>query len=162
MKTCRRCSELKDESAFGICRGNASGRQSYCKACMAADKRERYGAKERDKRRDQLLRKYGLTQAAFKTMLAGQKHKCGICREDLDTENLKSGRGAVVDHDHKTGKVRGILCNRCNKAIGLLRDNPSHAQGASCYLVAHNDLLHEQVAQRGLGAIDEIMESFPF
>lgn len=134
MKTCRRCNELKDESAFAKCKANASGLQSYCKACNASDKRERYGAKERAQRRSQLLRKYGLTHDAFEAMLRGQNFTCPICIEPFQLDDFKGPKGPVVDHCHQTGTVRGLLCQLCNKAHGLFKDDLAALQNAATYL----------------------------
>lgn len=80
----------------------------------------------RDKVLDQRYkRRYGISYATYKTMLAKQNNKCLICNsEDM----------LVVDHNHKTGEVRGLLCHGCNCAIGLLRDDPSILQSAITYL----------------------------
>jgi hypothetical protein len=68
---------------------------------------------------------------ALKSMIASTI-SCTICG---DEGNL------VVDHDHKENKIRGILCNRCNKGLGLFRDNPDFLEYARIYLLASkNDL----------------------
>lgn len=69
---------------------------------------------------------YGLTPAAYDDMLAGQGGGCAVCSS---TESL------VVDHNHETGEVRGILCSRCNSALGLLKDSPVLLNRASSYLI---------------------------
>lgn len=135
MKTCRRCNELKDESAFRKCTGNRDGLQSYCNPCAADDKRARYTPKERAKRRNNLLRQYGLTHDAFETMLAGQNSECQICTEPFQLDDMRGPKGAVVDHDHRSGNVRGLLCQCCNRALGMLKDNPFTAQSAALYLL---------------------------
>ncbi len=85
-----------------------------------------WATNNRDKVLDQRYKKrYGISYADYKTMLAKQKNKCLICNvEDM----------LVVDHNHKTNEVRGLLCNGCNCAIGLLRDDPAILQSAITYL----------------------------
>lgn len=72
------------------------------------------------------LLKYGLTQEAFDNLLESQKGLCLIC--------LRPPKGPSVDHDHKTGKVRGILCRICNAALGAFRDDPEALERARVYL----------------------------
>lgn len=88
-------------------------------------------------RRDASLRqKYGLSRIDFDRMLAAQSSVCAICYESLAPGALLR---PVVDHDHETGRVRGILCDRCNHALGHLRDNPEIARRASLYLQGARD-----------------------
>lgn len=71
--------------------------------------------------RDQQLRRdYGITQDDYLRILAYQHKKCAICRRHMDG-HLK-GKFLQVDRDHKTNRVRGLLCPNCNKALGLLQD----------------------------------------
>jgi hypothetical protein len=87
----------------------------------------------RDKRKDYYLRRtYGLTLAEYKKILDGQNGVCAIC--GTDDPKGKSGTYFVVDHDHETGENRGLLCNRCNRAIGLLGESRDLLQSASEYL----------------------------
>jgi hypothetical protein len=72
-----------------------------------------------------LKRKYGMTLADFSHLLADQEYKCAICFREV---NL------VVDHNHLTGEVRGLLCGRCNRALGMLEDNPVLAENLAEYL----------------------------
>ena len=65
-----------------------------------------------------LSKSYGISLDEYCSMLDSQGGVCAICKE-----KCKSGRRLSVDHDHRTGSIRGLLCSRCNTAIGLLRDN---------------------------------------
>lgn len=85
------------------------------------------------KRRAWAFRKYGgLTAEQVLAMAIAQDHRCAICG------NPPEGRGKAdvlhVDHCHKTGKVRALLCGWCNIAIGLLGDDPAQADRAAAYL----------------------------
>lgn len=71
------------------------------------------------------MRNYGLTEAERDEMVASQMGLCIIC--------LKAP-AAHVDHCHKTGKVRGVLCFNCNSAIGKLGDDPDAVRRAAAYL----------------------------
>jgi len=65
------------------------------------------------------LQKYGITPEQAVDMLAGQGWCCALCARELSRESMN------VDHCHTTGRVRGILCTRCNSALGALGDNPA-------------------------------------
>lgn len=75
---------------------------------------------------------YGLTPMEYHRLYRQQKGKCAICRRRI----LKYARrrtfrdAAVVDHNHQTGEVRGLLCHTCNRALGMLRDSPTLLQRA--------------------------------
>ena len=75
--------------------------------------------------------KYGISNTDFNNLLFAQNNRCAICKEPLD---LQTPYAVHIDHDHKRGKVRGILCRKCNLAIGQLRDNPEYAYNAFIYL----------------------------
>ena len=89
-------------------------------SCIAA--REKYRSKPETKEKDRnrrLLQNYGLTNQDYELMLKGQKFccaGCGLHQNDLEKK-------LNVDHDHATGKVRGLLCGNCNRALGLVKDN---------------------------------------
>jgi len=78
-------------------------------------------------RRDRLLQRYGLSREAFNAMLIGQGSVCAVCHQG-------NGASLQVDHNHKTGMVRGLLCFRCNAAAGLLSDQSERAQSLAEYL----------------------------
>ena len=141
MKTCKVCGVSKSLDDFYRNEGGRDGRRPECKACNLAaraakyranprpaieralrwqrENPERHKAKQREyvesgrksasSRKSHLKRKYGLTLEDFDAMVASQGGGCAICgRTDADN----------VDHDHVTGRVRGILCFNCNVAIG--------------------------------------------
>jgi hypothetical protein len=82
------------------------------------------------------LKKYKLTPGQFKKMVLIQNNKCGICEKDLSKVKINgSGTGPYnIDHSHTTGKIRGILCPLCNKALGLLKDNAEIIKNAIKWL----------------------------
>jgi hypothetical protein len=82
------------------------------------------------KRRARILYKYGLTEERYNEILVSQGGRCAICR----IEKCKTGRRFAVDHDHGTGKVRGILCSACNIGIGHMQDDPELLRRAADYL----------------------------
>lgn len=77
-----------------------------------------------------LRSKYGIDADFYDQLLASQGHVCAIC---LNPETV-SGRALAVDHDHTSGLVRGLLCGACNRALGLMRDDPAALARAAQYL----------------------------
>lgn len=73
-------------------------------------------------------------------MLSQQGGVCAICGSGPDGQG-PSGQTLNVDHDHATGKVRGLLCRTCNRGIGLFYDDADRVMAAAAYLLAHQDLL---------------------
>ena len=67
-------------------------------------------------RKNKLIKKFGITLEHFNLMLKNQNNKCAICKKE-ECRNL------AVDHDHKTGKIRGLLCLNCNTGLGSFKDN---------------------------------------
>lgn len=97
-----------------------------------ADRRRAYRAENRYVARDRriyLRYTYDLSPDDFRDMLVGQAGRCLIC-----DHVMQPGRDTHIDHDHRTGKVRGLLCERCNKGIGHFKDEPSRLRAAARYL----------------------------
>ncbi len=88
----------------------------------------------RRKNRDpfaQMKKLYGLTQDQYEEMYSAQLGLCGICkREQKSTRNSR----LCIDHCHRTGKIRGLLCGDCNRGIGLLGDNANTIEMAAQYV----------------------------
>lgn len=85
--------------------------------------------------RNQHLKKYGITAAHYKRLYNRQKGLCAICRQP-EAKRHKSGEPfeLAVDHNHDTGLVRGLLCGKCNAAIGLMDDDTERLRNAIKYL----------------------------
>lgn len=77
------------------------------------------------------LAKYGLTEEQFRRMYLDQKGLCAICPKRM------SGRDCHIDHDHVTGKVRGLLCSSCNTGLGFFKDSVRLLASAIVYLEKH-------------------------
>lgn len=82
----------------------------------------------------QSFRKYGMTVGEYDTMFAAQAGKCAICRQPETATRLGKVRKLCVDHDHETGRIRGLLCSDCNFGIGMLKENPQILEAAAKYL----------------------------
>ena len=81
-----------------------------------------------------LLRNYNITLAEYEQMSAAQGHKCYICQGEGFLMASWHKVKLVVDHCHTTGKVRGLLCHNCNRALGLFQDSPESLKRALDYL----------------------------
>jgi len=82
-----------------------------------------------------LKKNYGISEAEYLNLLRGQNGVCKMCKQN---SHLKSGRLAV-DHCHKTGKIRGLLCTKCNTGIGMFEDNVELLKAAIKYLEESKD-----------------------
>ncbi len=103
-------------------------RKAYLEANKLKHKRQHkiYWQKNRDRiRSNRLLARYGITLEQYNLLLKSQRKRCAICgcKEKL-----------VVDHDHLTNKVRGLLCQKCNKLLGVAQDNKRILRKAIQYL----------------------------
>lgn len=151
MKRCRRCSEEKHPMDFYRNSTRKDGLQSDCKACQTeirlawtdeqkeahlqrgyAWRRKNPKKARENHRRNRLKALYGITADEYQLRLNSQAGGCAICG-DAGAED--SSFPLEVDHDHETGRVRGLLCGRCNRALGLLDDSPFRLGCASTYLV---------------------------
>jgi hypothetical protein len=81
------------------------------------------------------MARYGLSEDAYDALLQSQNYSCALCK----SKDPKRKQGFVVDHDHDTGRIRGLLCHPCNIALGMLGDNVSGLQKAISYLEAKHD-----------------------
>lgn len=137
-KICTGCKEEKELDEFSIHPGGKHGRHSRCKECRVKYESGRWRSLSEDKKkvkndsRRQNDRKYFLetldmTLDQFKSLVLSVEGKCQICGEFV-------GESLCIDHDHRTGKFRGLLCRACNFGIGQLKDDPTILDSASRYL----------------------------
>ena len=163
MKTCKVCGVAKPLGDFYANKGGRDGRRPECKSCHLAARKARYDAnprpyiervlkwqrENRDRylagqraykesgrkavsdRKSHLKRKYGLTPEEFEELLTAQGDGCAICGKP-NPDN--------VDHDHVTGRVRGILCWNCNVGVGQFEDDVERLVAATIYLDRDDEL----------------------
>jgi len=151
-KACSVCKQVKPVSEYYKDLTKAMGVSSSCKECINT-KQAVFRSKNRELLRERarqyrennperasrlgkkrsydyvLKKKYSMTRQQYEQMMTSQDGKCLICREKAKL---------VVDHDHATREVRGLLCRKCNTALGLLRDSPLLANQAMVYLLEKN------------------------
>ncbi len=111
--------------------------QCYCIPCHKEKQKKKFGSRTPKKRLEQHLKyKYKTTLETFFQIIEEQAGKCAICCEELPDLMVyeQRRRGYAVDHNHETGKVRGLLCISCNSVLGLSKDNPDVLRRAARYL----------------------------
>src|SRR5574343_1301101 len=121
-------------------RGNAGKRKA---SVIAYDSKPESKMQKRLRTRDQTLKRYGWTEADFQRQLHRQNHQCNGCLCAIGRDSAR------VDHDHETGRVRGLLCDSCNWALGHVKDNPV----ALRRLMAHLDYKQHKVNVYLIGAL---------
>ena len=142
-KTCTKCGELKPLSEFDPRYDGTDKPYPSCRPCKQAtqteyQRRRRAADPEGEARKQRnatLKNQYGITLDEYNEMFRQQGEKCVIC----GTKECASGKTFSVDHDHKTGKVRGILCMDCNVSLGKLKDDPDLFRKAAEYLESFID-----------------------
>lgn len=160
-KRCTRCKRALPVDEFVSSKNRRDGKHPWCRACTRALQkkwlqkpgvRERVRAYQREwsrspevrqkhavyqkspagkrvKWRTKIKAKYGLTETDYLGMLAKQAGACAVCRS-----RFASSKQTHVDHCHKTGRVRGILCGHCNRALGEAKDDPRILRALADYL----------------------------
>ena len=107
---CTNCYKEKHSSDF-------SKNQTICKECQ---------------RKYHLRKKYGITQAHYDKMYDEQEGKCYLCDKKVTRYKL------AVDHCHKTGRVRKLLCTSCNAALGMLKEDKQTLSNMISYIIEHS------------------------
>jgi hypothetical protein len=134
-KVCSVCEILKPEDKFYKHRdGKLRDKCKRCHVILTSERAKSRGQEYLTKEANKAIeRKFGLTRKAYSDMLLTQEGKCPICWTDQRNEE----HIFPVDHDHNTGRVRGLLCNLCNIGLGSFRDDPVVLQNAIDYLNKH-------------------------
>jgi hypothetical protein len=130
--TCNKCSVEKPISEYY--KGH-----KRCKSCYSEtyrDKRPSYSEKKDYMLKYTYGKDFGLEQ--YENILQEQNEVCAICLNP-NTNGRKDSNSLYVDHNHSTGKVRGLLCSNCNRMLGLVGDNISTLQSAVLYLKKHKN-----------------------
>jgi hypothetical protein len=128
---CRICKIEKSSDDFYLRPDSKSNkRRTECRQCLIAS-RVTQRPKTKEQNRKYLVESYGITLDDYEVIRVKQEFRCAIC--GLHEQNNRHGR-LFIDHDHDTGKVRGLLCNDCNTGVGKFRDNPMLLHKAAVYV----------------------------
>jgi hypothetical protein len=144
-KTCSQCNLEKSLDSFRFRKRSSKKHnyESYCKACEKENYKEYYSQNRAELRlRDfeRNCRKFGLTVTQYENMAEAQQNKCAICKGPETCTRDGVVKRLAIDHCHKTNKVRMLLCNACNTAIGLLDEDPKRFASAVEYLTKFKKL----------------------
>lgn len=167
-RLCTHCRTRKPLAEFTKWHRGRGGLAPHCKACKKRKRleycernRERLAKKQREYRLENIesikayakryyqenktlfqkhriknrRKKYRITDADFDRMAREQDYLCAICKAPPVNHRFKT---LCVDHDHATGKVRGLLCHNCNAAIGMLKDSVTIIRSAANYMEFHS------------------------
>lgn len=145
-KTCTKCQEEKPLTEFSSRGGKLSHLyKSWCKTCML-EARQAWAVKNKQHlnswRRNnwevsnRRFKRHGTTREAYDELYEFQQGACALCGE-VDEKLV----WLCIDHDHSTGKVRGLLCPNCNRGVGLLKDDPNLLRRAADYIEFHKPRL---------------------
>lgn len=150
-KTCNNCKLNKAYNEFSKRGKNSNLLQSSCKICIAAKVRKNYKDyysvrvkelyKQNPRKGDdaRYKRLYGISLSQYNEMLVRQNNVCAVC---LKPETCTHKNGTIkqlsVDHCHKTNKIRGLLCDGCNRAEGYLRSDPEVIRRLADYVEKHS------------------------
>jgi hypothetical protein len=159
-KTCTGCNTFKPLDEFASRRESKDGKQTRCRACVSAYDAVRYknmapprvrvfipeeerGAYKKaydalrynpkEGRAHHLKQKYGLSVEDYERMLIAQSGRCDACNAPMI-----GSREPCVDHNHKTGRVRALLCSPCNRTIGHAKEDPICLRVLAVYLEVHH------------------------
>jgi hypothetical protein len=131
---CPGCEQALPRENFAPNTRSPSGLSSWCRACKNAASSDAY-----------FYRRYELTKDQVRDMRSSQGDRCAICGDPKPQH---------LDHDHSTGRVRRLLCQRCNHGLGLFRDEPYLLRVAALYVEGHRQ-------QHALAMVQEAMRDGP-
>jgi len=147
-KECKKCHQILGLDNFIKHKGMKDGLRNACRSCEASYRHEYYKLNKnkicaysrkwhkenpRAVKSSKLKQAYGMTVEEYDKMVLDQDNRCKICGSE--NTNNKTQTRLCVDHCHTTGKIRGLLCDNCNKSLGLMRDDPEVLKKALDYLL---------------------------
>lgn len=130
-KKCTRCSEVKPVDAYFKDKQKSNGFSPHCKTCDKRQSRE-WALKNKEQRKNNISRSlYKLKKDAnYEKMAELQSYCCEMC--GIHASNFK--KRLNIDHNHKTGQIRGLLCVTCNLGLGAFKESPELLYAAIVYL----------------------------
>ena len=118
-KQCRKCLRVLSLDNFRFTNISENRRHNICRTCRQIHRKVVRNANRED----------------YETLLDKQNNACAIC--GITAQEI--GKKLIIDHNHETLKIRGLLCWRCNSGLGFFKDSQSHLAMAIEYLVKHDD-----------------------
>ena len=135
LKYCPKCKQSKPLEDFNKHKREKDGLQRLCRYCQKESNKKYLLTSKGIKtiRGGHLRRKYNIDLQTYEELLLSQNNKCKIYGANSNTDNR--AEYFVIDHNHKTGKIRGLLCTKCNALLGLAQDNENILEKAKQYLI---------------------------
>lgn len=130
MKTCTKCGKSQSQDEFHLSTDKKDKKSSHCKTCKKIYAVNLLNRVPNYYRKSNLKKRQGMTPALYQELYDHREGCCWIC----DTHENKFKKKLSVDHDHSTGKIRGLLCVNCNLGIGSFREDSSRMYAAVYYL----------------------------
>lgn len=127
-KACSKCHEVQPIEQFGLRKDKCDGRESWCRSCQRILVRA-YS----------LQKKFGITIEEYESMCESQAFRCAICQKECRNQRGNRKDVLAVDHCHKTGKIRGLLCMTCNTGLGHFEDDTDTLTRAITYIRDNRD-----------------------
>jgi cytochrome b involved in lipid metabolism len=166
MKTCTKCKQNLEDIDFCKDKSNKSGLTSWCKTCRN-DHNKGWRANNPDKikvlnerhtqtrkeyyskpdiklkyRKASIKKQFGIEYDVYEFLDEKQGGVCAICKTD---EKSVRNKHLCIDHDHSTGKIRGLLCSNCNRGLGLLKDSEEILKSAIQYLLSNYSTQEKEI-----------------
>jgi len=144
---CKACFEKKDASCFYF---DLESKSSWnrCQTCITENKKviiKKYPKRQQTKENNykymiakHMEKTYGITIDIYNSMVEKQNGKCVICNGNEVYKSKGKVHNLSVDHCHKTGKIRELLCRACNQVLGIFKENIERFENAIIYLKKHN------------------------
>ena len=136
-KKCPRCGIKKERSEYWNDASRPDGITAYCKPCKAEvtnmNVSKNLTHHKKRARSNNLKKKYNLSMDEFEDMLKNQNYKCDICHKEIKSYS-------AVDHDHITGKIRSLLCRKCNLGLGAAKDSIKILKNMIKYLETYENM----------------------
>ena len=142
-KKCTLCGVVKPTSEFYTHAQKPNCFHSRCKTCSnnkAIESRRKKPLTVLQNKIYTLKYVYKMTWEQYQTMMSSQAGACAVCHQQFEMDGVHGRVGKnkpCVDHNHKTGQVRGIICGQCNRGIGFLGDDVERVRSALTYLERH-------------------------
>lgn len=133
-KRCCDCKQIKPRESFSVRKTSRDGLRGDCTECLNRRNRDYHLTHPRRQKVNMAKYRYGLTSDQYDAILEHQNGLCAICSQPEGISVSGKPHRLAVDHDHVSGKIRGLLCRRCNIALGHFDDKVENLQAAIQYL----------------------------
>jgi hypothetical protein len=139
-KICNKCGKLKELEMFGRRANAKDGRRNECKDCRSINDKRLYPRYIKTNKNGYLRRTYGISNEEYEFLLQKRNYVCAICNKPETRKNNGKITDLTVDHCHVSGKIRGLLCQKCNSGIGVFKESLELLIKAKQYIEKNNGM----------------------